>query len=101
VQRTIKMRERLRKENAEKRLSVYHRILELENLISKNETLSGEYSGWIHRVMKKPANLQKKGLKELIFSLILQETHIKVALSGGNMQEPVSAVFAPSPQFVT
>ncbi|UCB45804.1 MAG: hypothetical protein JSV25_16650, partial [Spirochaetota bacterium] len=63
----------------------------------KNESLFGEYSSWIHSVMKKPANLQKKGLKELISSLILQETQIKVALSGVNLKEPVSAVFASSP----
>jgi hypothetical protein len=47
--------------------------------------------------MKKPANLQKKGLKELISNLILQETQIKVALSGVNLKEPISAVFASSP----
>jgi len=75
--------------------------LDLENLISKNEILFSDYKSWMHGVMKKPANLQKKGLKELISSLILQETQIKVALSGGNMKGPVSAVFASSPQFVT
>ena len=42
--------------------------------------------------------MQKKGLKELISSLILRETQIKVALSGVNLKEPVSAVFASSPQ---
>jgi hypothetical protein len=47
--------------------------------------------------MKKPANLQKKGLKELISNLILQETQIKVALSGVNLKEPISAVFASFP----
>jgi hypothetical protein len=47
--------------------------------------------------MKKPANLQKKGLKKLICSLILQETQIKVALSGVNLKEPVRVVFASSP----
>ena len=74
MQRTTKNRERLRKENDDKRLSVYHTILDLENLISKNEILFSDYKSWMHGVMKKPANLQKKGLKELISSLILQET---------------------------
>jgi hypothetical protein len=87
-----------RKENEEKRLSVYAAILELENLTSKNESLFDEYRSWIHSVMKKPANLQKKRLKELISSLILQETQIKVALSGVNLKEPISAVFASSPR---
>jgi len=88
--------EKGRKENDEKRLSVHHTILELENLTSKNESLFGEYRSWIHGVMKKPANLQKKGLKELISSLILRETQIKVALSGVNLKEPVRVVFASS-----
>ena len=49
--------------------------------------------------LKKPINLQKKGLKELISSLILQETQIKVALSGFNLKEPVRVVFDSSPLF--
>ena len=97
IEKSIIELEQGRKENDEKRLSVYASISELENLTSKNESLFGEYRSWIHSVMKKPANLQKKGLKELISSLILQETQIKVALSGVNLKEPISAVFASSP----
>ncbi|MFW6138460.1 MAG: hypothetical protein ACOC7U_04725, partial [Spirochaetota bacterium] len=89
--------EQARKEGEEKQLSVYHTISELENLVSKNESLFGEYSRWIHNVLKKPVNLQKKALKELISSLILRETQIKVALSGVNLKEPVRIVFASSP----
>ena len=61
IEKSIIELEQGRKENDEKRLSVHHTILELENLISKNESLFGDYSGWIHGVMKKPANSQKKG----------------------------------------
>jgi len=97
IEKSIVELEERRKEDEEKRLCVNQSILELENLISKNESLFGEYSNWIHRVMEKPSNLQKDGLKELISSLILQETHIKVALSGVNLKEPVRVVFASSP----
>ena len=97
IEKSIIELEQGRKENDEKRLSVYASISELENLTSENESLFGEYSGWIHGVMKKPANLQKKGLKELISSLILQETQINVALSGVNLKEPVRVVFASAP----
>jgi hypothetical protein len=96
IENSIIELEKGRKENDEKRLSVYASILELENLMSKNESLFGDYSGWIHGVMKKPANLQKKGLKELISSLILREMQIKMALSGVNLKEPVCVVFASS-----
>jgi len=82
IEKSIIELEQGREENGDRKLGVHHTILELENLISKNESLFGEYSGWIHSVMKKPTNLQKKGLKELISSLILRETQIKVALSG-------------------
>jgi hypothetical protein len=74
IEKSIIELEQGRKENDEKRLSVYASSSELENLTSKNESLFGEYRSWIHGVMKKPTNLQKKGLKE-----------------------PVSAVFASSP----
>jgi len=49
------------------------------------------------RCNEKTCNMQKKGLKELISSLILQETQIKVALSGVNLKDTVSAMFASSP----
>ena len=97
IEKSIIELEQGRKENDEKRLVIHHTILELENLTSKNESLFGDYSGWIHGVIKKPTNLQKKGLKELISSLILQDTQIKVALSGVNLKEPVRVVFASSP----
>lgn len=46
--------------------------------------------------MKNPADLQEKGLKELISSLILQETQIKVALLGFNLKELVRVIFVSS-----
>lgn len=97
IEKSIIELEQARKENEDRRLVVNAVILELKNLTLKNESLFGEYSGWIHGVMKKPANLQKDCLKELISSLILQETQIKVALSGVNLKEPVRVVFASSP----
>jgi hypothetical protein len=51
-------------------------FLEKEEGLSIDAGKRGEYSSWIHGVMKKPANLQKQGLKE-----------------------PVRVVFASSPPF--
>lgn len=97
IEKSIIELEQERKENKEKRLCVNNTILELENLIFEDQNLFSEYSGWIQEVLNQPENGIKKGLKDLIASLILQETQIKVALSGVNLKEPVRVVFASAP----
>lgn len=57
-----------------------------------------DYSSWITEVLSEPQERQKDGLQELIASLTLEETKMKLALAGVNRKEPVLLPIAPAPR---
>ena len=86
------------KEIDEKRLFADHAARELGSILENDADLFTAYSRQIQKVLDGPAEGLKAGLHGLIASLLLMDTEIKLALSGGPLREPVRAVLVPSPR---
>jgi hypothetical protein len=97
IEQSIVGLERERKEAEERQALVNHSISELEELIADDGDLFACYRGRIVDPLRKGENELKSGLAELVSSLVLKETSIKIALAGVNRTGLRSSVFVPAP----
>jgi hypothetical protein len=107
IEKSIENLETERQEANEKTAYVNRVISNIENQV-KNVDLFGEYRKHILDVMamvgksagksgENGTESVKAAVKSLVSVLILQDSAIKIALSGVNHSGPRSSVFAPSP----
>ena len=115
IEKSIIKFEELKKENEEKRLYVNHTIQGLKKLLFNDENLFADYSSRVREVLDlQPTNMEdgsirvpenqkmapetlKNAFKDLLASLILEETAVKIALSCVNKKALCSSVFASAP----
>jgi len=84
-------------QNSDKRLYLDKTLEELRGLSSPKTSLLTPYTVQIQSIRDAPPEAKKPGLQKLFASLILDETHIKTALSGVYRTGPDSSTIAPAP----
>ncbi len=98
IEKSIIKLEEDKKEIEAKRLYIPHEIEELNKLLANEKNLFKEYSQKIKDILKSGLGNIREQLREMISFVRLEETEIKIALSGVNQKGLVSALFVTAPR---